>query len=56
MGVKVKTRKSRKIKRKYEITSTDKIPIIKEKLKQKKKKTNYNPARKTTKGPVYPKI
>ena len=32
-GVKVKIEKTRKIKRKYEIVSTDKIPIVKEKLK-----------------------
>ena len=44
--VKGKTRKARKIKRKREIKSIDKISIIKEKLKQK------NP----TKGLVYPKI
>ena len=31
----MKIRKARKIKRKYEIKSIDKIPIIKEKLKQK---------------------
>ena len=43
-SVTVKTRKARKIKRKYEITSIDKIPIIKEKLKQK------------TKNPTFPKI
>ena len=34
-GVKMKTRKIRKIERKNEITSFDKIPIIKEKPKQK---------------------
>ena len=41
--VKVKTRKARKIKRKYEIKSIDKMPIIKEKLIRK------NPA----KDPMY---
>ena len=35
-GDKMKIRKARKIKRKYEITSIDKIPIIKLKVKQKK--------------------
>ena len=35
--VKVKTKKVIKITRKYEITSIDKIVLIKEKLKQKKK-------------------
>ena len=35
-GVKVKIRKARKIKGKYGIKLIDKIPIIKEKLKQKK--------------------
>ena len=34
-NVKVKTRKVRKIKRKYEITSINKIPIMKENLLQK---------------------
>ena len=36
-SVKVKTRKARKTKRKYEITSIDKIVIINDKLKQKSK-------------------
>ena len=40
-GVKVKTKKARKIKRKYEITSVDKTLIIKEKPKQK---IQLNPA------------
>ena len=40
-GVKVKTRKARKLKRKYAITSTDKIPII---------------MQNTTKSPTYPKL
>ena len=35
MSVKVKTKKTRKIKRKYEITSVDKILKIKEKLSEK---------------------
>ena len=39
IGVKMKSRKARKIKRKYEITSIDKIPIIKEKMKHKKNST-----------------
>ena len=34
-SVKVKTRRARKIKRKYEIVSIEKTRIIKEKLKQK---------------------
>ena len=33
-NMKVKTRKARKIKRKYELTSTDKISKIKVKLKK----------------------
>ena len=35
-GVKVKTRRARKIEMKYGIILIDKIPIIEEKLKQKK--------------------
>ena len=45
-GVKVKMKKARKIKRKYEITSIDKILIIKEKTEPKN----------ITKRPAYPKI
>ena len=40
--VKEKTRKARRIQRKYEITSIDKNPIIKETWS--KKKSNYKPS------------